>query len=74
MAGIRFTIELYMNTGEYCQMYSGITSIKDDASLRDAVATLRNRANELYTERHFRVPCSGMIRFTYKGKSLLITY
>ena len=73
MVGIRFTIELFIN-GRYCKMYSGIESIEETASVKDAVELLRNRANELYEERHFRIPCSGMIRFTYKGKSLLITY
>jgi hypothetical protein len=55
-------------------MYSGIDSIEENASVKDVIEALRNRANELYEERHFRIPCSGMIRFTYKGKSVLITY
>lgn len=71
--GIRFTIELFINE-KYCQMYSGIDSIDENASVKDAVELLRNRANKLYEERHFRIPCSGMIRFKFKGKSLLITY
>mgnify|MGYP003531501160 CR=1 FL=1 len=70
---IRFKI--CMDNNVKTVMYSNIyTTSKEDPSLKEVVAELRAHANQLYEDRCFRVPCSAMIRFNYKDKSLLITY